>query len=190
MALQKVKGFDEADPSLEQYMTPATMASEMLFDAWRNGDIEGMKVVDLGCGTGMLSIGAWLMGAGMVDGYDVSEKALSVARSNASDLGADVRFTLSDVSSVDDPADTVVMNPPFGCQSRRADRPFLEKAMETAECVYSIHMANSLEFVEGFCERHGRKVAFYRIYKYEIPHTFSFHTKAKKTVDVAIVNIR
>ncbi|MBR6203488.1 MAG: methyltransferase [Candidatus Methanomethylophilaceae archaeon] len=190
MALQRVRGFEDPDPALEQYMTPASMASEILFDAYRNGDVFGMKVVDLGCGTGMFSIGACLLGAGMVVGFDVSEKALEIARSNAIALGVDVDFVHRDVRDVEEQADTIFMNPPFGCQSRNADRPFLDRAMSLSECVYSIHMADTLDFVKEYCGRRGRTVASYRIYKYEIPHVFAFHTKTKKTVDVAVVNIR
>jgi putative methylase len=190
MALQRIRGFEDPDPSLEQYMTPATMASEILFDAYRAGDVEGMKVVDLGCGTGMFSIGAALLDAGMTIGFDVSEKALETARLNAEMLGADVSFVRSDILDVEEGADTIFMNPPFGCQSRNADRPFLDRAMALSECVYSIHMAETLDFVKGYCERKGRRLASYKIYKYEIPHVFAFHTKTKKTIDVAVVNIR
>ena len=190
IALQKVKGFDSPDPSLEQYMTPATMVSEIVFDAYRSGDVEGMKVVDLGCGTGMFTIGSWIAGAGMSTGYDVSESALSVARSNAKTLCADVEFHLSDIRDVNDPADTIFMNPPLGCQNRNADRPFLDKAMELSECIYSIHMANTLDFLKAYCEEKGRRIVSSKIYKYDIPHTFAFHKKTKMTVDVAVVNIR
>ncbi len=190
IALQKVRGFESPDPSLEQYMTPAAMAADIVFDAYRAGDVEGMKVVDLGCGTGMLSIACSLAGAGAVIGFDKSERALAIAKANAESLGAVADFRLCDVSEVEEGADTVVMNPPFGCQSRNADRPFLDKALELAECVYSIHMAETLDFVRGYCEKKGREVTYYKIYKYEIPHTFAFHTKMKKTVDVAVVKIR
>ena len=188
--LQSVRNFADPDPALEQYMTPATMAADILFTAYSNGDVEGMKVLDLGCGTGIFSIGAWLLGAGMVVGYDVSESALEVARANAESFGAEVEFRKSDVRDVEEGADTVVMNPPFGCQNRNADRAFLEKAMSCAECVYSIHMAETLDFVEGFCAERGRSVTWRKTYKYEIPHTFSFHKKEKVSVDVAVVNIR
>lgn len=190
MRLQSVRGFEDPDPALEQYMTPAVIASDILFTAYSNGDIAGMKVLDLGCGTGMFSIGAWMLGAGMVVGYDVSENALKVAGENAEALGADVTFRRSNIRDVDEGADTVFMNPPFGCQNRNADRAFLEKAMALSECVYSIHMAETLDFVEGFCGDRGRSVTWRKIYKYEIPHTFSFHKKEKVSVDVAVVNIR
>lgn len=190
MQLQKVDSFADPDPSLEQYMTPATIASDILYTAYSNGDVAGLKVMDLGCGTGMFSIGAWLLGAGMVVGYDISESALRVAEENRRAFGADVEFRKSDILDVDEGADTVFMNPPFGCQNRNADRAFLRKAMDSAECVYSIHMAETLDFVERFCADSGRSVTWRKTYKYEIPHTFSFHKKAKMSVDVAVVNIR
>ncbi len=190
IALESVEGFADPDPSREQYMTPASIAADIVFEAYRMGDIEGLKIVDLGCGTGMLSAACWLMGAGMVVGYDADEAALETARSNAGRLGADIEFKLADVSEVSEGADTVVMNPPFGCQRPHADRPFLEKALELSECVYSIHMADTLDFVESFCGARGRSVFWRRTYKYEIPHLFSFHTRAKQTVEVAAVGIR
>ena len=188
--LQSVRNFEDPDPSLEQYMTPATIAADILYTAYGNGDVEGLKVLDLGCGTGMFAIGAWLLGAGMVVGYDVSESALKVAESNAAAMGAEVEFHRSDIRDVDEGADTVFMNPPFGCQNRNADRAFLRKAMELSDCVYSIHMAETVDFVEGFCHEFGRDVKWRKTYKYEIPHTFSFHKKAKMSVDIAVVNIR
>lgn len=190
MQLQRVGNFSDPDPSLEQYMTPATIASDILYTAYSNGDVAGLKVMDLGCGTGMFSIGAWLLGAGMVVGYDISESALKVAEENRKAFGADVEFKHSDILDVNEGADTVFMNPPFGCQNRNADRAFLRKAMDSAECVYSIHMAETLDFVERFCADSGRSVTWRKTYKYEIPHTFSFHKKAKMSVDVAVVNIR
>ncbi len=190
ISLQSVRGFESPDPALEQYMTPATIAADVLFTAYSNGDVQGLKVADLGCGTGMFSIGAWLLGAGMVVGFDISERALAVAESNREAFGACVEFRHCPVDKIDEGADTVFMNPPFGCQNRNADRAFLDKAMEMSECVYSIHMAETADFVEGYCADRGRRVTWRKIYKYEIPHTFSFHKRAKKSVDVVVVNIR
>jgi len=190
IALEKVPPFDDPDPALEQYPTPAVIAADILFHAYRNGDVMGMKVIDLGCGTGIFSIGAHMLGAGMTVGYDISDKALDIARRSAESFDADIGFVRSDISDIDDGADTVFMNPPFGCQTRRADRPFLDKALEISECVYSIHMAETLDFVKEYVEGKGRTLTYNKTYKYDIPHTFSFHTKERHRVDIVVVNIR
>ena len=113
--LQRVRPFTDPDPSLEQYMTPPVIASDILFTAYSEGDLNGREVIDLGCGTGMLSIGSSILGADKVHGFDISEKAVSVAKENAHMLGAaDVTFEVCDVRNVNKKGDTAVMNPPFG----------------------------------------------------------------------------
>jgi len=188
--MEKVPKFEDPDPSLEQYLTPASIAADVLFNAYAAGDIKGLKVMDLGCGTGMLSFGSWMLGAGSVTGYDISKKALARASAHADLVKADISFKLSDVNDIQEKADTVVMNPPFGCQNRRADRDFLEKAMESAECIYSFHMAETLEFVKEFVKKHDRNIVHNKMYKYDIPHTFTFHSKERHSVDIVVVNIR
>ena len=188
--LERVRPFKEPSASLEQYPTPATIASNILFTAYANGDVSGMTVNDLGCGTGIFAIGAKLLDADTVRGYDISQSALEIARSNASDLRTDVDFIQCDISDVSDRADTTFMNPPFGCQNEHADRPFLEKAMELSDSVYSIHMAKTIGFLEDYVSSFGREILSRATYKYNIPHTFSFHSKTKQTVDIVVVNIR
>jgi len=188
--LEKVPKFVDPDPSLEQYLTPAAIAADVLFDAYGKRDIRDLKVMDLGCGTGMLSIGAWLLGGVSIVGYDISQKALELASAHARSMGAGITFVCSDINNVSEEADTIFMNPPFGCQNRRADRDFLKKAMESAECVYSFHKAETLDFVKEFAEKHGRKVVYNKVYKYDIPNTFSFHSKERHSVDIVVVNIR
>ncbi|MCL1984575.1 MAG: METTL5 family protein [Methanomassiliicoccaceae archaeon] len=190
MRLQKLRGFEDPDPSLEQYMTPAAIASDVLFIAYGENDIAGKNVLDLGCGTGMFSIGAWMLGADSVRGFDVSEKAISVARENVKDLGADVALDVRDISDVAIRADTALMNPPFGCQSRRADRPFLDKAMELCGSVYSLHMERTTEFLDGYVKNAGREICFKKSYKFNIPHTFTFHNRTNVDVDIVMIMIR
>ena len=188
--LERVLPFEEPSAALEQYPTPATIASDVLFTAYANSDVADMTVNDLGCGTGVFAIGAKLLGADTVRGFDVSPSALRVARSNAEKLGVEIEFTECDISEVDSKADTTFMNPPFGCQNEHADRPFLEKAMTLSDSVYSIHMANTMGFLEDFVSSFGKEIVARATYKYNIPHTFTFHSKTKQTVDIVVVNIR
>ena len=188
--LERVMPFKEPSAALEQYPTPATIASDILFSAYANGDVAYKTVNDLGCGTGIFAIGAKLLDAERVRGYDVSSSALMIAKKNAETLGAEIEFIETDISGVNDRADTTFMNPPFGCQNEHADRPFLEKAMGLSDSVYSIHMANTIGFLEDFVSSFGKEIVARATYNYNIPHTFSFHSKTKQKVDIVVVNIR
>ena len=66
---------------LEQYTIPADLAAEILYIAAYvyNGIVE-KTVVDLGCGTGRLALGAAFLGAREVIGVDIDKTAVSVAR--------------------------------------------------------------------------------------------------------------
>jgi len=188
--LQRVRNFIDPDSSLEQYMTPSVIASDILFTAYSEGDINGMDVIDLGCGTGMFTIGAWMLGATSAKGFDISGKAVTVARENAAAFGADLEFTECDISDVTMRGDTALMNPPFGCQKRRADRAFLDKAMELCGCVYTMHMSSTAEFLNDYVNAAGREICLQRRYRFNIPHTFSFHSKTEQSIDIVMLMIR
>lgn len=75
-----------------------------------------------GCGTGVLSIGCVMLGAGSVVGFDVDPEALETCRSNAEEFEVDnLELVKCDVSRLSEESmglgkkfDTVVLNPPFG----------------------------------------------------------------------------
>ena len=69
--LERVRPFENPSAALEQYPTPATIASDILFSAYANGDVADMTVNDLGCGTGIFAIGSKLLDAGTVRGYEI-----------------------------------------------------------------------------------------------------------------------
>jgi len=188
-ALQKVSPHSRPRPDLEQYSTPAVIAADMLFLAHSFGDIQGRRVVDLGCGGGILSIGAALLGASSVTGVDVDPAALEDARRNAEGARVDIELLNRDVTEVGPGADTVVMNPPFGAQRRNADRPFLEAAVRIAPRVYSLHNARTLPFLERMVPAMGARIFFQKGYKFEIPHMFEFHDRKKKEIEVALLCI-
>lgn len=187
--LQRVTPHSKPRPDLEQYSTPAVIAADMLYIAHSFGDIEGRKVVDLGCGGGILSIGAALLGAERVTGIDVDEAALEDARRNAASAGVDIELLNLEVSRADLKADTVIMNPPFGAQRRNADRPFLEAAVRIAPKVYTLHNARTIDFLERMVPAMGAAIFFQKSYKFEIPHMFEFHDRKKKEIEVALLCI-
>lgn len=55
--LQDVSVFENPKWDLEQYPTTAHLAAHILYTATMHGDIEEKRVVDLGVGCGILTIG-------------------------------------------------------------------------------------------------------------------------------------
>ncbi|MEM2924502.1 MAG: METTL5 family protein [Methanocellales archaeon] len=185
--LERVKGFPDAKVEMEQYFTPASIAAELLHFAYMQGDLKGV-VYDLGCGTGILAIGAKLLGAEKVIGIDSDINALRIARENAKQLDVEVEFIACDVSHVRGSADTVVMNPPFGAQKKGSDRPFLNKALEIAKVVYSIHNAGSKQFIEEFIQGKARITHFKRML-FPLKRTFKFHKRDIERIEVELYRL-
>ena len=131
-----------------------------------------------------------MLGAKEVVGVDIDGPALQVAEQNAHELASEVRLLQMNVQELQERADTVIMNPPFGAQRRHADRPFLEKALELASVSYSLHLAETQEFVESLLRSHNVVGEVQKRYKFEIPHTFAFHKKARKDVEVILFRVQ
>lgn len=193
IALQDIPSHKNPKADLEQYSTPSIIAADLLWNALSMGDIDGFKVVDLGCGTGILTIGAAMLGASEAVGVDVDSEAISVAAEQALVKNMNnTRFIVSDVSDFNETADTVVQNPPFGAQKinrKAADRIFLQKALEIAPVVYSFHMKETLNFLIEFVRNNNANVSHIFKYRFPIPRIYDFHTRDSVDVDVVALRI-
>ncbi|WAI02009.1 METTL5 family protein [Methanogenium organophilum] len=189
--LEDCAGFPDPDARSEQYATPAVVAARFLHEADRRGDIRGMRVVDLGCGTGILACGAALLGAGEVIGIDRDKDALAVARKNAEKLGAEVTFLEADISRSGaeiPPADTVIMNPPFGAQRAHADRPFIDAGLASAEVVWGIFNSGSHSFLESYVRRRATIDTVISA-TFPIRRTFAHHTRDVMPIPVDFIRL-
>lgn len=187
MLLQKVPMIPKPSPNLEQYSTPVDIAADILFDAYH--DIAGKNVVDLGCGNGIFSVGAKLLGAKNVVGIDADEKAVDAAKKYSEKMGLKIDYRVMDVKDFDEKCDTVIQNPPFGAQTKHADRVFLQKALKIGSIVYTLHLSKTGDFVRKFVGNLGGRVVFEKKYKFQIRHTFNFHTKEKKEFTVTLFKV-
>lgn len=194
MTLQGVSGFSRPQAALEQYQTPAPLAARLLYHALMKGDIKGKRVCDLGCGTGILAIGAALLGADTVVGIDIDERALAIARENADLLSTDITVLAADIRECGcreriGAFDTVVMNPPFGAQNAHADRPFIDSALAVAGVTYSIFNAGSIPFVTAYTARKSEiteKIGG----AFPIKRTFAFHKRDMQEIRVEILRLK
>lgn len=189
MLLQQIPMVKSPKSSLEQYQTPASIAADILFIAYDN--VHNGVVIDLGCGTGMFSIGCALLGAKKVVGIDVDENAIEIARKKAKEMNANIHFLREDVSDIDIKGDMVIMNPPFGAQrsNKKADTLFLKKALEIAPIVYSIHLKKTIPFIRSFISSIEGKITYSKDYIFPIKKTFLFHEKKVEKFEVMMLKI-
>lgn len=193
--LSGLRGFDEAKVRLEQYTIDGETAADILWNIYILGDINGKVIVDLGAGTGILGIGAGLLGAKRVILVDIDKTALNIAKENISKLKSegynsicDIKVMQKDIGELWDKSikgDAVVENPPFGTKVRHADIKFLEKAFEIASVVYSLHKSESRGFLERFASRKKAKITYVWRYKLPLKAVLGFHTRRIHRIGVS-----
>ena len=185
---QHVKPFGKPKIELEQYHTPCGIAAAVVHQMHGNGDVEGLTVCDLGCGTGMLAIACSLMGADTVHGVDCDPDALALLRENLAtfddDDGVQVQLHEMQAENFSEACDVLVMNPPFGTRAKGADMMFLKTASQVAQVIYSMHKSSTRKHVEkaaAACGLIGRPIAQLR---YNLDKTYDFHKK--KSLDIEV----
>ncbi|MEM3726211.1 MAG: METTL5 family protein [Candidatus Bathyarchaeia archaeon] len=203
LALSQIKPHPSPKPSLEQYTIPTDVAAIILhIAAYTYDDIIGKKVLDLGCGTGRLALGAAFLGAKKVVGVDIDRSAVKIALENSKQmrLQRKVQWVVADIDAIKGNFDTVLQNPPFGVQKRGADRNFIKKALETGKVIYSLHKSPNTKrdlikklkakgtsviqtqpspFLKWFIEKHGGQIRSVYSMVMAIPYIFSFHKRKK-----------
>ena len=191
-----VAGFSDPRADLEQYRTPPELAATLVHRADLEGDVQDRTVVDLGCGTGMLALGAALRGPETAVGVDIDPGPLATARANERTVGstASVSWVRADATDAPlcPPAETtVVMNPPFGAQSgnEHADRAFLETAAEISTVSYSLHNEGSEAFVESFATDNGGEVSHAFAAAFDLPKQFDFHDDERRSITAELYRI-
>lgn len=189
MAIQKVPKHPNPKVDLEQYSTPATIAADLLWNAYSLEDIADKKVMDLGCGTGIFAIASKLLGAASAIGVDIDKDSIDLASSYC----GDVNFICSDICDLENDfdVDTIFQNPPFGSQKnakKGADLKFISKAIELSpKVLYSFHMASTEEFLISYFEKNDLEITHIFRYNFLIPKIYEFHTRESANVEVIVI---
>jgi len=187
ITLSRLQVFIDPKVNLEQYPTDSEVAAEVLWSASMNGDIEGKVIADLGCGTGILGIGAILLGAERVLFVDTDDSALALLKKNLESLDIDSGFDIlhSDISDFKESVDVVLENPPFGTRERHIDKLFLEKAASISKVIYSFHKTSTASFVYAFAKDNNLKITNKFDFSFPLKATQSFHKKRIERIEVS-----
>ena len=186
--LSHLEGFYEPKVRQEQYIMDSEIGAFVLWQAALLGDIEGKVIADLGCGTGLLGIGALLLGAKRVLFIDSDENALKKAEKNISNMKSEsfnAKFICLDIGNLKLKADTVLQNPPFGTKVRHSDILFLEKALKISQIVYSFHKSETKGFLERFTAKKNVKITHIWNFKFPLKASFSFHRRQIHRINVS-----
>lgn len=196
IALSRLRVFDAPKVMLEQYATDSEIAAALLWQAYMKGDIEGKVSADLGCGTGILGIGALLLNAKTVVFLDKDQDAIKLAKENLEWakkeylMPGEAQFQCKDVSDFTGKCDIVVQNPPFGIKVSHADRPFLEAAFKSAPTVYSMHKSECMSFLRLFSEKNGYKITDATESEFPLKACYSFHSRRIMRIKVSLVRFQ
>ena len=179
--------FSHPKPELEQYATPVDVVFEIIKQAKSLGHLSA-SVADLGCGTGRLAIGAAIAGAN-VTGYEIDKDALNIAKEYSTKEDLDIRWVNLAIENIEEPFETVLMNPPFGSQRPGSDRSFLKKSLEIAENIWTIHLGETREFIERFVKQNSGKIISAYEFDFMIKRSMPFHTKESKKEKAILYHI-
>lgn len=194
--LSELRSFEHPRIDLEQYSTPPEIAAHVAHVMGRFDDVTGHVVVDLGAGTGSLSLAVALAGPDRVIGIERDPSALATAVENERTVrpSVGIEWIVGDVARLPICTDgtTVISNPPFGAQRSNvhADRAFLAAAETIGRVSYTFHNAGSREFVEAFTEDHGGSVTHGWSVTFDLERQFDFHRHEITPIEAELYRIQ
>jgi len=194
--LSKLKVFEKPSMMLEQHPTDSEVAGDALWFAYMQGDIQGKAIADLGSGTGILGLGALLLGAEKAYLIDIDPEALCLAMQNKDFLEQETGqklnaiFSAGDIAVFDEKADVVIMNPPFGTKSTNADTLFLLKAMDLAPVIYSFHKASTKGYIDRLVSESKFQTTHYQEFDFPLKKAMEHHRKAIERIRVGFWRLK
>jgi len=197
--IQNTESYSNPIIELEQYCIDASSAVDIIYYAgFENNDIRNAFIIDLGAGTGRLSIASAFFNASYVLSVDIDINALNILKRNVLTLDlnqvifpicADIEyFEISNKYIPKSMKVTTIMNPPFGVQTKFADRIFLDRAFNFSDIIYSIHLANKKiqNFISNYIKKHNWKIDNIIPLGMVLERSFPFHSQKTKKINVHV----
>lgn len=189
---RNIQSFVEPKFRLEQYQTPPRVAANLLHRANELGDIDGKSVIDICAGTGILGIGAALLG-GYVTCIEIDPDAIAILKQNVETVDADIKIEASDIFEIENVhADTVFSNPPFGIQQKtKRDLEFIVVGMQMCKVGYFILDGSPSNFskIPDLLQKRGLTVV--ESYKDEFPlnRSYPWHKLKRKIIATMVIRV-
>ena len=204
MILERIPKHPNPKVGLEQYSTPATIAADLVWNAYGLGDIRDMNVLDLGCGTGIFAIASSLMGARSSLGVDIDDESIALAKITQNSISKqddidinNTNFIVGDINSFNSISDlfncndyeninnnhmsinkfdTLIQNPPFGSQ---------EKGKRHADRKFMDFAVNSAEVIYSFHMKSTEEfvIDYYRDLGADVTHKLVYKFPIPKIYD-------
>jgi predicted RNA methylase len=200
--IQTTASFSNPKIKLEQYCIDAISAVDIIYFAgFEFNDIHENLIIDLGTGTGRLSLASSFFNPIKVIGIDLDWSAIQIFKKNilhlklqhiiypicmdVNDFSFNKDFLLNDLQV------TTIMNPPFGVQRKRADRSFLMSAFTYSNVIYSIHLDHQdvFKFISKFVGKNGWTIDYSFPFRMRLERSFPFHSKKMKEINARIYRI-
>ena len=195
--LSRLKVFEHANLSLEQYPTDGEIAATILWDAHMQGEIQDKHIADFGCGTGILGIGALAMGAKFVSFIEIDSKLFPLLVQNLKMLEEEYSHDLANyeiinghIESFDKQVDLILQNPPFGTQEKHADMMFVKQAIKLAPLVYSLHKTSTEPYLKQWAVDNNVKIANMMRFDFPLKQTMAHHQKRIQRIEVTCLKFQ
>ena len=189
MLLSNLESHPQQDISLEQYQTDGDLAARWLTVLSHHHGVEGLRIADLGSGNGILGIGCLLLGASHVSFFEVDERAVKVLQKNLKSFPQTmydvIQTSVSGDTTLPTDVDAIIMNPPWGVQTQKADRPFLDLAFTSeAKRIHLLHSSESkhLEDISSHYGWFGTKLFNDH---FRLPQAYQHHKSRQQTTKVS-----
>ncbi len=170
---------------LEQYVTEGDLAAFWLLAVDQLDDLENKSVLDLGSGNGILGLGAAYLGANEILLIEADHDAHEVSKNNIAKVNQKFDIKINSIKAmigIDDielskKYDIIIMNPPWGFQTEKADRPLLEFSFGlNADSIYVLHSAKE-KHLQAMAKDFGYDGEIVFETDFRLPAKYSHHVK-------------
>jgi len=194
--LSKLKTFNKHNFKLEQHETPSEIAANFLWQIHFEEDkIKDKTILDLGCGGGLLGIGALLLGANKVTFIDIDEDVLENLKKNLEYIENEAEFEgnyeiihadIKNEPEIDN-QDITITNPPFGTKNKGIDKEFIKYGLKHSNIVFSFHKTSTIEHLIKWARDMNTIATRISNYNFELWATQSHHKRKIHRIEVSTI---